>query len=630
MALLEMSLNIQETEATGRKRSHDEFAGESVKVEDSEDTKMQTCSQPEGECSLPSIAVTGTQSTSQATPDLTEAGSSTPTRKSPSPQTPVKGQTLLKPMVIGSASKSPANPPKRKKLTPAEKEAREKELAKHKEEREKQKEERAKQKEEREEKAAIRAVEKAKAEAEKAAKAKEREEKKREKEEEKKAKDEERKKKEEEKKRKEEEAEKKARQQRTLGSFFKVSNTPKKADDSANAKDGTFRDGSPVKGVSQVSKSEYEKLFKPFFIKDSTTMAPVGPRMDDETRQVKSKIVDECIGGQRAEELQKVASFDPVRLFALPGKPRKRGKLHHPVSHIMEHVYKETEKSDNSGADNADKIMREAREKLSKVPMKVIAFSQDVRPPYYGTVTLKTFALGKDNLSQLARKPTRRRLPLDYDYDSEAEWQEEEGEDLDMDDDEEELDDEDDMEGFLDDSEDAGLSRRLFANTLEPESTGICFENGGVVANQVVYEHKMEFMHDGLSQSWGIDPFSTEYWEPENKVKTTKPAKAAESGTKMPPPPTPTNAFAAITGGSSASGGDAPKLVKSELMDDVKRAILDNKALSKVGIIDFVFHLFREHVSRIEVKNTIELVAEKTGKGRSKEWALKHGHEIVS
>ncbi|RSM15278.1 hypothetical protein CEP52_000846 [Fusarium oligoseptatum] len=129
MALLEMSLNIQETEATGRKRSHDEFTGESVKVEGSED-KMQTSSQAEGECALPSIAVTGSQSTPQATPDLTEAGSSTPTRKSPSPQTPAKGQTLLKPMVIGSASKSPANPSKRKKLTPAEKEARDKEAAK--------------------------------------------------------------------------------------------------------------------------------------------------------------------------------------------------------------------------------------------------------------------------------------------------------------------------------------------------------------------------------------------------------------------------------------------------------------------------------------------------------------------
>ncbi|KAM0434147.1 hypothetical protein ACHAPT_004092 [Fusarium lateritium] len=605
MALLEMSLNIQETEATGRKRSHDEFAGESVKVEGSDDTKMQASSQPEGESTLPSIAVTGSQSTPQATPDLTEAGSSTPTRKSPSPQTPAKKETTQNAAGTASASKT-ANPPKRKKLTPAEKEAREKELAK--------------QKEEREEKAAIRAVEKAKAEAEKAARAKEREEKQRQKEEK-------RKQKEEEKKRKGEEEDKKARQQRTLGSFFKVSNTPKKADDSANAKNGTFRDGSPVKGVSQVSKSEYEKLFKPFFVKENTQVARLGPKMDDETRQVKSKILDECIGGQRAEELEKGTSFNPVHLFALPGKPPKRGRLHHPVSHIMEHVYKETEKADNAGADNADKIMREARGKLSKVPMKVIAFSQDVRPPYYGTVTLKSFALGKDNMSQLARKPTRRGLPLDYDYDSEAEWQEEEGEDLDVDDDEEELDDEDDMEGFLDDSEDAGLSRRLFANTLEPESTGICFETGNVVANQVVYEHKMEFMHDGLSQTWGIDPFSTEYWEPEAKAKTTKATKATESGTKMPPPPTPSNAFAAMTGGAS---GDAPKLVKSELMDDVKRAILDNKALSKVGIIDFVFHLFREHVSRIEVKNTIELVAEKTGKGRSKEWALKHGHEIVS
>jgi chromatin assembly factor 1 subunit A len=95
----------------------------------------------------------------------------------------------------------------------------------------------------------------------------------------------------------------------------------------------------------------------------------------------------------------------------------------------------------------------------------------------------------------------------------------------------------------------------------------------------------------------------------------------------MPPPPTPSNAFAALTGGSN---GGALKLVKSELLDDVKRAILDNKALSKVGIIDFLYHQFRDDVSRTEVKNTVELVAEKTGKGRSKEWALKSGHEIAS
>ena len=97
----------------------------------------------------------------------------------------------------------------------------------------------------------------------------------------------------------------------------------------------------------------------------------------------------------------------------------------------------------------------------------------------------------------------------------------------------------------------------------------------------------------------------------------------------MPPPPTPSNAFAALTGAGGNSGAST-KLVKSELLDDVKRAILDNKALSKVGIIDFLYHQFRDDVSRAEVKNTVELVAEKTGKGRSKEWALKSGHEITS
>ncbi|KAM5342369.1 hypothetical protein ACJ41O_013335 [Fusarium nematophilum] len=612
MPLFEVSPNIQESEATGRKRSHDEFTGDGIKVEGAEDVKLPlpASDQPNGECALPTIVVPGSQSTPQASPGLTEAGSSTPASKSPSPHTPVKKEETVasKAALIpgSSASKTTTKQTvKRQRRTAAEKEAHDKELAR--------------QREEREEKAAIRAVEKAKADAEKAERAKEREEKRRQK-------DEEKKRKEEEKKRKEEEEDKKARQQRTLGSFFNVSSTPKKADGGA-PKNSTRRDGSPAKAAPKASKSEYEKLFNPFFVKEHTRMARLGPQMDNDARELKSRILDECIGGQRAHELRESA-FDPVSLFALLATPSQRGKLHHPVRHIMEHVYKETEKADSEGPEHADKIMREARQKLCKVPMKVIAFSQDVRPPYYGTITFKTFALGKGNMSQLARKPTGRRLPLDYDYDSEAEWQEEEGEDLDVDEEEEELDDEDDMDGFLDDSEDAGLSRRIFANTMEPDSTGICFEDGTQAPNQVAYEHRMEFMHDGLEQTWGIDPFSTQYWEPETKTKPTKTCQASETGAKMPPPPAPANAFAALGSGSSAA--DAPKLVKSELMDEVKKAILDNKALSKVGIIDFIFQQFRDNVSRAEVKNTIELVAEKTGKGRSKAWALKPGHEITS
>ncbi|KAI1043461.1 hypothetical protein LB505_002068 [Fusarium chuoi] len=622
MPLYELSPNIQESEATGRKRSHDEFMGNNDGIDTTEDIKLPPLAsdQRNGEFAL-SSASSGERAPSPASSELSDPGTSTPPRLSPSPQTPSK--TPIAQTTINSTSKPATTLVKRKKLTPAERVERDKESARQKAEKEK---ENARLKEEREQKAAIRATEKAKAEEQKAAKAKERDEKRRQKEEEKKRKDDE-------KKRKEEEEEKKARQQRTLGSFFKVPSTPKKTVDITQPKNATSGDPSPAKPANNLPKTEYEKIFKPFFIKDNTRIAHIGPEMDNETREVKSKILDECVGGQRAGELDP-SRFDPARLFSLPSKPPKRGVLHHPVKHIMEQVFRETEKAENAGPEHVDKIMRDTRQKLSKVPMKVISFSQDVRPPYYGTVTFKPFVLGRLNMSQLARTPTARRLPLDYDYDSEAEWQEEEeGEDLDVDDDEEEMDDEDDMDEFLDDSEDAGLSRRIFANTIEPDSTGICFENGSTVANQVIYDHRMEFMHDGLQQTWGIDPFSAEYWEPEVKNKTLKPTKttaASDGSSKMPPPPTPANAFSALTGSNSNTGGEPPKLVKSELLDDVKRAILSNKALSKVGIIDFLYHQFRDDVSRTEVKNTVELVAEKIGKGRSKEWALKSGHEIAS
>lgn len=580
--------------------------------------------------------------------------SSTSARASPSPNTPVKSETTksadpskANPKTGDSEStSSTSNPPaKRKRRTATEIEADNKEKEEKKKEREEsiaakvaeKAAEKAKAEEERAERLAIKAVERAKAEEEKAAKAKEREEKK--------------KKKEEEQQRLQDEKDRKARSQMKLASFFKVPSTPKKPDGSP-AKTQTPKGSSPVKPTPKPLKSEYEKMFHPFFVKENTRLATLGPQMDEETREFKSRILDEHFSGKR-DESSKAHPFDAVNLFALPGKPLRRGKLHHPVRHIMEQVYKETEQENDSS--KAQKIMSQARQKLARVPMKIIAFSQDVRPPYHGTVTFKPFALGKGNMNQVARNPTGRILPLEYDYDSEAEWQEEEGEDIDVDDDEEELDDEDDMEGFLDDSEDAGLARGIIANTLEPDNTGICFEDSQrKCPSAITYEHKMEFIHgktkcsyglaehslirilEGLEQTWGIDPFSTQYWEPEPKIKPGKKAQVttADSSTKMAPPPPPANAFAALTAGASgasgASGSDSLKLVKSEIMNGLKQAILDNKALSKVGIIDFLYHQFRDDVSRTEVKNTLELVAEKVGAGRQKAWTLKPGHEIVS
>ena len=433
-------------------------------------------------------------SSPQGSPALTEDGRSATTHGS-SPHTPSKPATqTTKDQNTHTASKptsqpvATTNPPaKRKRLTPAEKEAREKEAAE--------------KKKDREEKAATRAADQARREEEKAAREKDREEKlvekRKKKEEEDKIKaqkaqerEDKKRQKEEEQRRIQEAKDKESRKQKTLNNFFKGPSTPKKpaADLLANK---SPEKASPSGNSSKPADSEYRKLFKPFFVKEHTRLASAATLMDQDTRDAKSAILDQFVTRERTFESPS-ASFDTVELFAFPSKPQPRGWLHHPVRHIMEEVYKATE---NSGADGANELIKEARQKLRKVPVKIISFSQDVRPPYYGTITFKPFVLGKDHMRRLARMSTGRRLPLDYDYDSEGEWQEEEGEDLDVDDDEEEIDDEDDMDGFLDDSEDAGPARRLFVNAMEPESSGVCFENETRQGpNHAVYQHKMEMI----------------------------------------------------------------------------------------------------------------------------------------
>ncbi|GFP55421.1 chromatin assembly factor 1 subunit rlf2 [Trichoderma asperellum] len=648
MPLLEVSHNVRESESSGRKRNHDEFSAEPGKVELEEDVKnippvnIQDPEDDSAQC----------PSSPLSSPALSEAGDDTLLAQdlfSLSTSSETTNQETSGTSAPQPSSKSATNanpPPKRKRLTPAEKEARDKELAEKKKEREekalaqaaekaadkaKKEEEKLKKEEEKAADKAKKEEEKAKKEEEKAVRAKEKEEKRKLKEEEDRIKADKKRKKEEELQRIQEEKDRKARSQKTLGSFFKIPSTPKKVEG-----DDAAKDNSPAKVNSSVAEekptaSEYSKMFKPFFVKANARLAPTISQMDKAIQEAKSKALDDYIVNQQ-QYSGAPPKFDPVDVFSFSSLPPPRGKLHQPVRHIMETAYKAAQNSEKNGSADASNIFTEIRTGLSKIPLKVIAFSQDVRPPYYGTVTFKSFALGKGNMYKLARRSMARRLPLDYDYDSEAEWQdEEEGEDLDMEDEEEELDDEDDMDGFLDDSEDVGVSRRIFADTLQPEIIGPCFEDqnrrGPALA---LHDKKMEFIHDGFDMQWDIDPFSTKYWEPEPVTKAAKgkAAKTVKSDNDAKAlPPVPTNAFAAL--GSASGSNSAPgKLVKPELLNDVKQAILDNKALSKVGIVDFIFHQFRDSASRLEVKNTIEHVAEKKGAGRIKEWELKPGHEI--
>ncbi|KAF4120595.1 chromatin assembly factor 1 subunit A [Geosmithia morbida] len=573
-----MSSNIRESDSAGRKRCHEEYALDAksgggamlpsnASLEAREytthdrDEMMMSSELTPNSALAPSTA--HLDPTPQASPSPTKG---TPAHEASSPHTPMEPQpgeqetaadvvaerTLSETATATAAAT--AQRPRKKRLTPAE--AAEKKKAK-----EDERQARAKDREEREKEAAEKKKEK---EEERQAREKEREEKRKKKEEEDRAKAQDRekkkRKKEEEQRAMEEARVRKERLQPKLNNFFfKPQQSPKKSSVV------TIQTASPKKdnGTSTADSTApcggviYRRMFQPFFVKDHTTWVPPATDADG----IRSSSLDEYIGGERTHD--ESAPFDPIDLLSLSRGLPPRGKLHHPVKNIMEEAYKHLQ-SNSGTTEPAGKAMQVARKKLARIPVKVICFSEDVRPPYYGTVTLKPFALGKAHMRRLARRPTGRSMPVEYDYDSEAEWQEEEGEDLDVDDDEEEIDDEDDMDGFLDDSEDLGHAGRAMMNAMEPDCTGICFED-------------------------------------ENRKGPNEIVDGAATPTKM---------------------------VKAEILDDVKRAIVDNRTLSKIGIIDFIFQKFRDNASRTEVKNTIEQIAEKKGTGRLKEWSLKSGHEI--
>lgn len=355
------------------------------------------------------------------------------------------------------AHPKPDNPAKRKRLTPAEKAAKADEEAKKKKERE----------ESRQQKAAEKAAEKARAEKEKAeAKAARQAEKARREEAEQEAKaakqqerEDKRRRKDDEERKVREERERKERSQLKLQSFFKKPTTPKKvAPVVVKEEEASPEKGSPRKK----EKSQYERMFQPFFVKSHVRVARQRPWLDDDAAAAKARILDEYVSGERAPP--GVAPLRPLEALQLPARPRRGGRAHPSVRAVMEEL-----QGGNAGA----------LERLRGVPVKLICFRQDVRPPYCGTLTAVPQG-GELRLRRAARRPNHRVLELQYDYDSEAEWQDDEpGDDLDdLDDEEEEADDEDDMDGFLDDSEDAGVARRIFVNEMEPDSTGVCWEDG--------------------------------------------------------------------------------------------------------------------------------------------------------
>lgn len=363
--------------------------------------------------------------------------------------------------------------PKRKKLTPAEKAAKDQEEAAKKAEKErlrleKEAERVAKQEEKEQKRQDALAARQAKLQA-KEEKRLEVEKKERE---------------------KKEEAERKARAQPKIANFFakKDSAPPKQSNIIA-----VVKTRSPSPAARAAVQTEYRKLAIPFFVHDTVRMAKSPFAMDKETQETKAAIIDEYLTGKRPPVPTK--PFDAVGRLNLASRPAPRGKSYPSVKELLA--------DDEGGMSNpidliAERLSLPSRRSLEDIPMKQLSFHEDVRPAYYGTITsVPTFP----KLKKLAKKPIAKDLPLDYDYDSEAEWvQGDEEEDVEgMDEMSEEEDEEDEtMHDFLDDADDTARVPGPLAPagaSMEPEVSGICFEDRlSQNPDPELYKFKMEFI----------------------------------------------------------------------------------------------------------------------------------------
>lgn len=361
------------------------------------------------------------------------------------------------------------------------------------------------------------------------------------------------------------------------------SGSPKK-----NASDGAAAN----EGTSDVV-SDYKRVFPDFFLQSHTKVAPPHRfERDSEALEVMRQRMDESLKSDPQEPLV----FRPSELFRMMPYKRRRGRQAASVKDILLQIQNMGSNGDGPSTAAATTTAvanpgHRPQDQLKKIRMKSLKFGEDVRPPYQGTYTKK---VPESCAYKLSRNPYRRELPdTSYDYDSEAEWEEpEEGEELDSEEEEEGSEDgDDDMEGFLDDEEDQPAvdgKRRLIVGDLEPQSTGLRWQETEAVDNELQM-YQIQTISDSVT--FPIDPFSTVYWQ--------KPKPDATPGSNGAPTPGGSNSNNATAEGSNGGHGNALTLLGSgtgktkgrpfppEQLAEFK-GMVDGSDLTKMGLVEIL------------------------------------------
>ncbi|KAF1928238.1 uncharacterized protein M421DRAFT_420773 [Didymella exigua CBS 183.55] len=396
---------------------------------------------------------------------------------------------------------------------------------------------------------------------------------------------------------------------------------------------------SPQKSIHKSAHSDYERCFLPFSLPSTATLAPANAFMQD----------IEKLNAARAR-LDRLCKDDKAGLSPLTVHTLKvslparslRGVKTVTIKEVVKRVHGSPDRP--IGLTNDDETSRQQPlDMLKTIPMKYLHFSEDVRPPYYGTYTKSYSAAAERRLA--CNSVSRIRHDTNYDYDSEAEWEEpEEGEDLDSEGDDD-LEDEgdDDLDGFLDDEEDPQLKRRMLSGDLEPVSTGLCWEDNSGVSKlndgsgaicTDFRDFKMEFLLHPYPQS--IDPFSTAYWAPPAPVITATTAtaskKASTNGLMQPPARLPLaqrtmNGMLNTLNPSSVPSAIAtkPTALKKMVPDEqlpAFKAEIQGKDLTKIGMIEALKKAFPK-LPKAAITNTLSVVAARVGPTeKEKRWVL--------
>jgi chromatin assembly factor 1 subunit A len=376
------------------------------------------------------------------------------------------------------------------------------------------------------------------------------------------------------------------------------------------AKSTAFRTRPAVDTRSPLPKpvtivSDYNKTFLPFVPPSHTTLASVyqQPLSEDsvEATNFERNVIQLARSSPKQPESIAVHFHDSSqtrRGMRLPSVRTLTNMIEQDTSQVIDLT--------------TDAVSLNPYHLLQTVPVKYIHFWEDFRPAYCGTYT-------KIESVKASRAPFSRVRPdTDYDYDSECEWEEpEEGDDIGSEDEEDaDSDCDDEIEGFLDDTEDSMKNRlRMPAGNLAPDSTGLCWQNteGRFMESEQtnkMHGMRMEILLPGMSGK-PIDPFSTRYWDVEvvvPSVETITTGQATLTGGMLAPPRPPLQPRASgnagldrplvgaaqgekgpitsLDSGSSAKRGrkPQPKTLSTEDLEEFKDAIVGS-TLGKLDLL---------------------------------------------